>query len=337
MIIVLKPNTPEGKITEITEVIKKLGYESKVIKGIEHTVIGAVGDEHMHQSLDRLKNFPYVQNVLPIQKPYKLVSREFMSKNTVVKIGKESIGGGKFAFIAGPCAVESYEQMHTVTKDIVKAGVNIVRGGAYKPRTSPYAFQGLGEKGLEILKAMKDEFGVAIITEIVGVSYIEKVAEVADCLQIGARNCQNYHLLEMVSKVDRPVLLKRGMSTTISEWLSAAEYLVVNGCPNVILCERGIRTFETATRSTLDVGAVAVAKQESHFPVMVDPSHAAGKVNLVAPLARAGIAAGADGLIVEVHPDPVSALSDAAQQIKSTEFADFIKSVMPFIEASKKI
>ncbi len=336
MIIVLKPNTPEAKIDEVTEIVKKLGYEPKIIKGTEHTVIGAVGDEHFHQSLERLKNYPYVQNVLPIQKPYKLASREFSSKNTIVKIGKESVGGGEFRFIAGPCAVESYEQMHAATKDIVEAGVNIVRGGAYKPRTSPYAFQGLGEKGLEILKAMKDEFGVAIITEVVGVTHIEKVAAVADCLQIGARNCQNYHLLEMVSKVDRPVLLKRGMSTTISEWLSAAEYLVVNGCPNVILCERGIRTFETATRSTLDVGAVAVAKQESHFPVMIDPSHAAGKVNLVTPLACAGIAAGADGVIVEVHPDPVSAFSDAAQQIKSSEFADFIKSVMPFVKAGKK-
>ena len=225
--------------------------------------------------------------------------------------------------IAGPCAVESYEQMKEVTRDLVSCGVRIIRGGAFKPRTSPYAFQGLGEKGLEILQAMKDEFGVAVITEVVGVSQIEKVAATADCLQIGARNCQNYNLLEMVSKAEKPVLLKRGMSTSVSEWLAAAEYLLVNGCPDVILCERGIRTFETATRNTLDVGAIAVAKQETHFPVIADPSHAAGKVSLVLPLAKAAIAAGADGLIVEAHPDPVSACSDAAQQIKSSNFHIF--------------
>ena len=332
MIIVFKPHTPEEKVKELSDIITKLGYEPRVIRGVEHTVIGAVGDEHLHHSLEVLRNYPYVENVLPIQKSYKLANREYHPADTVVKIGGESIGGGNFQVIAGPCAIESYEQMRRATADIVAAGCRIVRGGAYKPRTSPYAFQGLGEQGLEILGAVKKEFGVAVVTEVLGVTHIEKIANVVDCLQIGARNCQNYHLLEMVSKVGKPVLLKRGMSTTVDEWLSAAEYLIVNGCTNVILCERGIRTFETATRSTLDLGAVAVAKEESHLPVIVDPSHAAGRVGLVPSLSKAAIGAGADGLIVEVHPDPVNAVSDAAQQLKSSEFAKFMESLKPLID-----
>ncbi len=336
MIIVFKPHTPEEKVKELSDIITKLGYEPRVIRGVEHTVIGAVGDEHLHHSLEVLRNYPYVENVLPIQKSYKLANREYHPADTVIKIGNERIGGGNFQIIAGPCAIESYEQMRQAAVDLVACGCRIIRGGAYKPRTSPYAFQGLGEEGLAILGQIKKEFGVAVITEVLGVTHIEKIAAVVDCLQIGARNCQNYHLLEMVSKAGKPVLLKRGMSTTIEEWLSAAEYLIVNGCPDVILCERGIRTFETATRSTLDVGAVAVAKQESHLPVVVDPSHAAGRVGLVPPLAKAAIAAGADGLIVEAHPDPVNAASDAAQQIKTSDFAAFVESLKPLIEAMKK-
>ncbi len=337
MIIVFKPHTPEEKIQKISDLIKKMGYDPRVIHGIENTVIGAVGDERLHQSLESLNNYPFIQAVLPIQKPYKLASREYHKQNTAVKIGKELIGAGNFQIIAGPCAVESYEQMKEVTTDLVAAGTKIIRGGAYKPRTSPYAFQGLGEKGLDILQAMKDEFGVAVITEVVGVTHIDKIVEVADCLQIGARNCQNYHLLEMVAKAGLPVLFKRGMSTTVSEWLSAAEYLLVHGCPGLVLCERGIRTFETCTRNTLDLGAVSVAKQETHFPVIVDPSHAAGKLSIVAPLARAAIAVGADGLIVEAHPDPVNACSDAAQQIKSSDYKEFLKSIQPFIDAAKTV
>ena len=337
MIIVFKPYTSEEDIQEISELIIKLGYEPRVIRGVENTVIGAVGDELLHQSLERLQNYPFIQSVLPIQKPYKLTSREYHKADTSVKIGSEVLGAGNFQVIAGPCAVEGYEQMKAATADIVAAGSKIIRGGAYKPRTSPYAFQGLGEEGLDILQAIKDEFGVAVITEIAGVTHITKVAKVADCLQIGARNCQNYHLLEMVSKTGLPVLLKRGMSTTVNEWLSAAEYLLVNGCPDIVLCERGIRTFETCTRNTLDLGAVSVAKQESHFPVIVDPSHAAGKLSLVAPLARAAIAVGADGLLVEVHPDPASAYSDAVQQIKSSNYSEFLKSLQPFIDAAKTV
>jgi 3-deoxy-7-phosphoheptulonate synthase len=336
MIIVLKPHTPEDKIIEVCDLISKLGYEPRVIRGIENTVIGAIGDEYLHQSLERLKTFPYIQNVIPIQKQYKLASREYHKDDTIVKIGDQLIGAGHFQIIAGPCAIESLEQMRQATRDIVDCGIKIIRGGAFKPRTSPYAFQGLGLKGLEILQIMKDEFGVAVVTEVVGVSSIEQIVKVADCLQIGARNCQNFHLLEMVSKAGRPVLLKRGMANTVSEWLSAAEYLLVHGCPGVILCERGIRTFETTTRSTLDVGAVAAAKQETHCPIIVDPSHAAGKVSLVLPLAKAGIVVGADGLIVETHPDPVLASSDAAQQIKSKDFYKFVEQLMPFVEAAKK-
>ena len=336
MIIVFKPHATEDNVKEISDLIVKLGYEPRVIKGIENTVIGAVGDEILHQSLERLKNYSFIENVLPIQKTYKLASRDYHKKDSVVEIGGVKLGAGNIQVIAGPCAVESYEQMKEVTKDLVACGIKIIRGGAFKPRTSPYAFQGLREKGLEILQAMKDEFGVAVVTEVVGVTHIDKIAEVADCLQIGARNCQNYHLLEMASKAGKPILLKRGMSTTVNEWLGAAEYLLVNGCPGVVLCERGIRTFETATRNTLDLGAVAVAKQETHFPVIVDPSHAAGKVSLVLPLAKAAVALGADGLIVEAHPDPVTACSDAAQQIKSGEFSLFMDEIRDYIEISKK-
>ena len=336
MIIVFKPNCPDKNIQEVSDEIVSLGYEPKVIKGVERTVIGAVGDERLHQSLLRLKTHPFVDDVLPIQKNYKLASREFHAKDTVLKIGAEKLGGGHFQIIAGPCAIESYEQTRQAAADIVKAGCGIVRGGAYKPRTSPYSFQGLGEEGLEILAAIKKEFKVAVVTEVIGAPHVDKVAAVADCLQIGARNCQNYHLLEVVAKAGKPVLLKRGMATSVDEWLSAAEYLLVNGAKGVVLCERGIRTFETSTRNTLDIGAVAVAKQESHLPVIVDPSHAAGKVALVPPLSKGAIGAGADGLIVETHPDPFMACSDAAQQIKSSEFAAYVEELLPFIKAAKK-
>jgi 3-deoxy-7-phosphoheptulonate synthase len=233
--------------------------------------------------------------------------------------------------MAGPCAIESREQFMTTVKHLTACGVRIIRGGAYKPRTSPYDFQGLAEGGLELLAEAKAEFGVAVVTEVVGVTAVEKVAAVADMLQIGARNCQNYHLLESVAALGKPVLLKRGMATTVEEWFSAAEYLLVNGSQQVILCERGIRTFETATRGTLDVGAVAVAKQETHLPVVVDPSHAAGKRALVLPMAMAGIAAGADGILVEAHPDPVHAMSDAAQQLHSDQFSTFMDAIRPLV------
>ncbi len=307
-----------------------------MIHGVERTVIGAVGDELSHRSLEILRGMPAVENVIPIQKRYKLASREYHKPDTGVKVGKYTVGGGHFQVMAGPCSIESREQLQQAVKDLVKAGVRIIRGGAFKPRTSPYDFQGLGEKGLELLAEVKDQYGVAVATEVVGVTHVEKVAAVADLLQIGARNCQNYHLLEQVAQAGKPVLLKRGMATTIEEWLSAAEYLIVNGCEDVILCERGIRTFEHATRNTLDIGAVAVAKQESHLPVIVDPSHAAGDFRLVLPLAKAAIGAGADGLMIEAHPEPVEALSDAAQQLESGEFGNVMAELKPFVEICGK-
>jgi 3-deoxy-7-phosphoheptulonate synthase len=337
MIIVFKPHTSEEDIQDISGKIEKLGYEPRIIRGVEHTVIGAVGDEQMHKSLEVFKTFDCVEDVLPIQKRYKLASREFSEKDSIFKIGKEKIGGGHFQIVAGPCAIESSEQMKETAKAVTAAGAKIIRGGAYKPRTSPYDFQGLGEEGLEILQMIKEEFKVPVITEVVGVPHIEKVAKVADCLQIGARNSQNYHLLEAVAGAGKPVLLKRGMSSTIEEWLSAAEYLLVHSCTEVILCERGIRTYETATRNTLDLSAVAVAKKETHLPVVVDPSHAAGRRDLVLPLSKAAIAIGADGLLIEAHPDPVNAVSDAAQQIPTSEFGAFVENLKPILKAVKAI
>lgn len=332
MIIVLKANTPAAEIAEVTRHVTEMGYEPRVIQGVERTVIAAVGDELSHQSLEQLRGMSCIENVVPIQKRYKLASRAFHPSGSVVDIAGRKIGGGHFQVIAGPCSMESYEQFRKATADLAACGVTIVRGMAYKPRTSPYDFQGLGEKALEILAAVKKEFGVAVVTEVLGPSQVEPLAGLADMLQIGARNSQNYHLLEVVAKAGKPVLLKRGLAMLVDEWLSAAEYLLVNGCPGVILCERGIRTFEKATRNTLDVGAVAAAKAESHLPVIVDPSHAAGVSKFVLPLAKAGIAVGADGLIIEAHPDPVNALSDAAQQIESAKFGALLEELRPWIK-----
>ena len=332
MIIVLKPGCSEEEIKSVEKKVIEFGYEPRIIRGVERTIIGAVGDETTHKSLETLQSLPLIENVMPVQKPYKMVSREFNKASSTIKIGQEKIGSGHFLMIAGPCSVESRGQMDAVAQDIVAAGVHAIRGGAYKPRTSPYDFQGLREEGLEILAEIKAKYGVAIVTEVVGVPHVERVAAVADVLQIGARNCQNYHLLEIVAGANRPVLLKRGFATTVKEWLLAAEYLIVHGCKNVILCERGIRTFENATRNTLDLCAVAVAKKETHLPVIVDPSHASGRVDLIVPLAKASIACGVDGLIVETHPNPPEACSDAAQQIPSKEFKQFTTQLKPLID-----
>lgn len=329
MIVVLKPHVDAAAVEDVKQHVIDLGYSPRVIQGVEHTVIAAVGDELSHRSLETLIGMDAVANVVPIQKRYKLASREFHPDDSAVQIGPYTLGRGTFQVIAGPCGVESRSQIQRAAKDLTACGVRIIRGGAYKPRTSPYDFQGLGEEGLELLAEIKEQLGVAIVTEVVGVPHVAKVAKVADMLQIGARNCQNYHLLEVVAEAGRPVLLKRGMASTIEEWISAAEYLIVHGCPDVVLCERGIRTFEPATRGTLDVAAIALAKQETHLPVVVDPSHAAGKRQLVLPLALAGIAAGADGIIIEAHPDPMSALSDAAQQLPSDAFHAVMDTIRP--------
>jgi 3-deoxy-7-phosphoheptulonate synthase len=332
MIIVFKPHSTSAQVDAVAAKVVEFGYEPRIIRGVELTVIAAVGDEISHKSLETLQALPMVDRIIPIQKKFKLVSREFHAASSVVQIGPAAIGNGHFLTIAGPCSVESREQLRQATRDVVAAGIRVIRGGAFKPRTSPYDFQGLGQAGLDLLAEVKAEFNVGIVTEVLAVNHIDQVAKVADLLQIGARNCQNYNLLETVAGAGRPVLLKRGMATKIDEWLLAAEYLVVHGCRDVILCERGIRTFETATRFTLDVAAIAIAKRETHLPVVVDPSHPAGVAELVLPLARAAIAAGADGLIVEAHPNPPEACSDAAQQLPSRDLPAFVAALQPLID-----
>ncbi|UXD21596.1 3-deoxy-7-phosphoheptulonate synthase [Ignicoccus pacificus DSM 13166] len=287
--------------------------------------------------LEEVKDLPGVELVLNPKVKYPLASREFKQDDTVVEIGgKARLGGGYFSVIAGPCSVESEEQILAAAEVVKREGGAALRGGAYKPRTNPYSFQGLGEKGLELLAKAREATGLPIVTEVMDTRDVKKVAEVADALQIGARNMQNFPLLKEVSKVDKPVILKRGLGNTTEEWFQASEYILLGGNGGVILCERGIRTFETATRFTLDIAAVPVAKKKVHLPVIVDPSHPAGKRDLVEPLALAGIAAGADGLIVEVHPNPDKALSDAAQQLTFEQFKDLMKKVRALVEVMGK-
>ncbi|MGD9781131.1 MAG: 3-deoxy-7-phosphoheptulonate synthase [Kiritimatiellia bacterium] len=336
MIIVLKRNSSETDIATASDMVCSLRYQPRVIRGVEQTVIACVGDELSHQSLDVLRNLPAVESVFPVQKKFKLVSREYHPQDTVVDVRGAKIGGGNVEIIAGPCALESYDQFRAAVRDLVACGIRIVRAMPYKPRTSPYDFQGLKQDGLRIMRDVKKEFGVALISEVPGPDKIEPLLEVADLFQVGARNAQNYDLLEQIAKAGRPVLLKRGLASTIEEWLTAAEYLIVNNCPQVILCERGLRSFDPSTRNLLDLGAVAVAKRLSHLPVVVDPSHAAGARHLVAPLARAALAVGADGLIVEAHPDPLNAFSDAAQQLESGKFRQFMDDLAPWIDLARK-
>ncbi len=332
MIIVFHPHVSSQDVEFIQHKVTEMGYEPRLIQGVENVVIAAIGDETTKPSLMSLAAYDCIESILPVQKKYKLASREYHPEDSAVSVGKFKIGGGHHAIIAGPCAVESYAQMEQTVTDLVKSGVQIIRGGVYKPRTSPYDFQGMGREGLDIFHQIKREHGVAVITEVVSVNHVEQVAQVADCLQIGARNSQNYNLLEVAGKVGKPVLLKRGMSTTIEEWILGAEYLLVNGCPGVILCERGIRTFENASRNTLDVTAVAIAKKETHLPVVVDPSHAGGRLDLVLPLSRAAIAVGADAILVESHCKPREARSDAAQQIPSADFSHFVDQLKPIMK-----
>jgi len=336
MIIEMKPDVAPDEVEQVRAQVADLGYDPRVIHGPGRPVIGTASRDPSRRSLKTLRDMAPVQTVLPITKRYKLASREFRAQDTAVNIAGRRLGAGSFQIIAGPCAVENRAQMRAAARDLVAAGVGLLRGGAYKPRTSPYDFQGLGEAGLELLAEVKAEFGVAVVTEVVGAPQIDRIARVADVLQIGARNSQNYYLLEMVADAGLPVLLKRGLAATVEEWLCAAEYLLVHGCRDVILCERGVRTFETATRNTLDISAVAIAKAETHLPVIVDPSHAAGSRALVAPLAKAAIAAGADGLLIEAHPDPAAALCDAAQQLPTGDLPRLIAEWRPFVEAAGK-
>ena len=336
MIIVLKRNSSDTDVATVSDMVCSLRYQPRVIRGVEQTVVACIGDELSHQSLEVLRNLPAVESVFPVQKKFKLVSREYHRADSVVDVRGVKIGGGNIEILAGPCAIESYDQFRAAVQDLVRCGIRIVRAMPFKPRTSPYDFQGLKQDGLQIMRAVKKEFDVALISEVPGPDKIEPLLDLADMFQIGARNAQNYDLLEQIAKAGRPVLLKRGLASTVEEWLTAAEYLIVNGCTQVVLCERGLRSFDPSTRNLLDLGGVAVAKQLSHLPIIVDPSHAAGARKLVPPLARAAIAAGADGLIVEAHPDPLNAFSDAAQQLESAKFQRFIDDLAPWIELARR-
>lgn len=336
MIIVLRPGTSHEQIDEVIAEVKTLGYEPSPIIGVAQTVIAAIGDERTHQNLESLTALPQVESVLRVQKRYKLASRESHPENSVIDVAGVPVGGSKFALMAGPCSVESAEQLFATADAVKAAGATILRGGAYKPRTSPYEFQGLGKEGLRLLREARDRTGLKIITEVLSERDVEHVAETADILQIGARNSQNFQLLIECARTQKPVLLKRGLSERIEEWLLASEYLLAHGNPNVMLCERGIRTFETYTRNTLDLSAVAIAKKESHLPVIVDPSQGCGRADLVVALCCGAIAMGADGLLIEVHPNPAEAWSDGQQQITFDGFRDLVASIEPFLAAVKR-
>ena len=334
MIIVIKPNTPREQIDIVIQEVQKLGYDPRPIFGTHQTVIAAIGDERTHHTLESLNALPQVEQVMRVQKRYKLVSRESHPQPSVIDVDGIQIGGGNFVTMAGPCSVESEEQLLTTARAVKAAGAKILRGGAYKPRTSPYEFQGLGKEGLRLLQLAKKETGLKIITEVLSEFDVEHVAETADILQIGARNTQNFRLLIECAKTGKPILLKRGLSERVEEWLLAAEYILAHGNPNVLLCERGIRTFETYTRNTLDLAAVAIAKKESHLPVIVDPSQGCGRADLVQTLCAGAVAMGADGLLIEVHPNPAEALSDGQQQVDIGGFGELMKSLQPWLEAA---
>jgi 3-deoxy-7-phosphoheptulonate synthase len=321
MIISMKRNASAEQIDRVKELIEGFGYRVHESKGSERVVFGAIGDERGKERLTCLEAQPGVEKVIPILAPYKLASRETKQESTVVDLGMGvHIGNSKIIVIAGPCAVEDEEQIMEVAKALKETGAHMLRGGAFKPRTSPYAFQGLKDQGLLLLAQAREAYKLPIITEVMDIESIELISEYADCLQVGARNIQNFQLLKQVGKQKKPVLLKRGMSTTIEEFLMSAEYVLSGGNDQVILCERGIRTFETATRNTLDLSAVPVLKEKTHLPVMVDPSHGTGHARYVEPMAYAAVAAGADGLMIEVHPHPEKALSDGPQSLRPAEF-----------------
>jgi 3-deoxy-7-phosphoheptulonate synthase len=320
MIIVMKSQATEKQIDDVIRWIESVGYKAHPSRGVERTIIGAVGDNRDKTILKYAESLPGVEKTMPILKPYKLASRESHDGNTIVSVGSIKIGGPEFVVMAGPCSIESEEQLLESAYIAKKGGAQILRGGAYKPRTSPYSFQGMEEEGLKILDQVRTRVGLPTITEVINPADVDLVESYADILQIGARNVQNFPLLKAVGHSKKPVLLKRGMMTTIEELLMSAEYILSSGNSQVILCERGIRTFETATRNTLDISAVPVLKNLTHLPVIVDPSHAAGHWKYVIPLSRAAIAVGADGLLVEMHPEPEKAVSDGAQSLKPEKF-----------------
>lgn len=325
MIIVLRPDATEEQINHIVERVTKLGLKSHISKGTQRTIIGVIGPEDVLR-VTPLEVFPGVETVMPVLAPYKLVSREFKREDSIVNLNKNvSIGAKKIAVIAGPCAVENFDFLWQTAEAIKGAGATVLRGGAFKPRTSPYSFQGLGEEGLKLLKEVGEKLGLPIVTEVMDTREVALVEKYADVLQIGARNMQNFNLLKEIGMTKKPVILKRGLSSTIKEWLMSAEYILAGGNFNVILCERGIRTFEDFTRNTLDITAVSAVKQLSHLPIIVDPSHATGKWGLVASASKAAVAAGADGLLIEVHIKPEEALSDGAQSLIPERFKELMQ------------
>ncbi len=327
MIAIMKPTATPEDVQAILDRVAEHGLTGRITQGEQCSIVGIVGSGITNDLASELESMSGVDSTVRISKPYKLASRQFHPQSSTVQVGPVTIGGDEIVVIAGPCSVESEQQILDTARAIQAAGGVMLRGGAYKPRTSPYAFRGMGVQGLELLALARQETGLPIVTEVMTPSDVEVVAKYADMLQIGARNMQNYHLLEEVGRSGKPVLLKRGLSATIEEWLLAAEYIMAQNNPNVVLCERGIRTFETATRNTLDLNAVAYAKRLSHLPVLADPSHGTGKWHLVTPLSLASIAAGADGVILEVHPDPDRAMSDGAQSLNVPNFRALMQQV----------
>ncbi|MCA9520942.1 MAG: 3-deoxy-7-phosphoheptulonate synthase [Myxococcales bacterium] len=337
MIVVMEPGAPEKQIDTVVRRIEELGYRTHVLRGVEKTVIAALGDEREKMRLQALRSLEYVEDVVPILKPHKLASRTWKKESSLVPVGPDvAIGGPEFVVIAGPCSVESEPQIMETATVVKSMGARILRGGAFKPRTSPYAFQGLEEEGLRLLAKAREQTGLPIVTELLNPYHLEQVAEYADMIQIGARNVQNFALLKEVGRAKLPVLLKRGMSTTIDEFLMSAEYVLSEGNANVVLCERGIRTFETATRNTLDLAAVCVLKRHTHLPVIVDPSHGTGNWQYVTPMALAATGAGADGLMIEVHPDPTVAWSDGPQSLRPDKFRELMQKLRPFVAAAER-
>lgn len=337
MIIVMKPHAPQEAVNRVTDLIQEKGLETHLSVGKEVTIIGVVGDKNRLAG-ENLRILPWVDKLVPITESYKLSNRKFHPEPTRVRVGNHEIGPDTLTIMAGPCAVETEEQLMTIAREVKKAGAQFVRGGAYKPRTSPYSFQGLEEEGLRYMAEAKKEYGLNTICEVISEKAIEAAAKYVDMLQIGARNMQNFQLLREAGRSGMPILLKRGLAATIDEWLNAAEYIIAEGNPNVVLCERGIRTYETATRNTLDLSAIPVIREKSHLPVIVDPSHATGVRAYVAPLAKAAVACGADGLMIEVHNDPEHALSDGPQSLTFDCFGQLMTDLQAYISlAGRKL
>lgn len=327
MVVIMQPDASSENIQEVIEAVQELGLTAKVMEGESQKIVGVIGDKARMCCLN-VESFRGVEKTVNISKSYKLVSREFHPQPTVIDVGGIRIGDGSLVVMAGPCAVESREQLLDAARIVRAGGAQFIRGGAYKPRTSPYSFQGLEELGLKYLAAAREETGLKVVTEVTEVDAVPVVAEYADVLQIGARNMQNFRLLKEVGRIDKPVMLKRGLSATLDEWLNAAEYIMSEGNSKVIFCERGIRTYETYTRNTLDLSAVAAIKHLSHLPVIVDPSHGTGKWRMVKPMSFAAVAAGADGLMIEMHPNPAKALSDGPQSLTPETYGDLMRDVL---------